>query len=100
VLSYSVVRGFCLLEEMVEWCKDCEEVARGGCLVAADISVKNLTVQTEGQRRARPNVTRHCVGEAPISRHLKIRPTTNDSLYYNRGDVHLKIYIQHQQQQN
>jgi hypothetical protein len=36
---------------------DCGEVARGGCLVAGNFSVKTSTVLTSGQRMARPNIT-------------------------------------------
>ena len=63
---------------------DCGEVARGGCVVAANISLVTSTVPTEGQRRARPNMTRRSnISVSPISHRLEIPPATNRALYYN-----------------
>jgi len=40
------------VEELAEGRTDCGEVARGGCLVAGEFSVKTSSVLKEGQRRS------------------------------------------------
>ena len=47
MLRYSAVSGFWLVEELAGGRTDCGEVARGGCLVAGEFSVKTSTVLTE-----------------------------------------------------
>jgi len=63
VLRYSAVHGFWWVEELADGLTDCGEVARGGCFVAGYFSVKTSTVLREGQRRARPNMTRRCISD-------------------------------------
>ena len=46
------MHGFWSVEELAEGRTDCGEVARGGCLVTGEFSVKTSTVLTEGQRRS------------------------------------------------
>jgi len=40
-----------------------------------------------GQRRARPNMTRRCISDWPLSHRLNIPPVTNRALYCN-GEKH------------
>jgi hypothetical protein len=51
------------VEELADGRTDCGEVARGGCLVAGDFSVKTSTVLTSGQRMARPKITYRCIND-------------------------------------
>jgi len=99
VLRYSAVHGFWSVEELADRLTDCGEVASGGFLVACNVSVKISTVFKEGQRRARPNMTRRCISDSPLSHRLEIPPVTNLALYYNRNKRVLKLYIHIQQQQ-
>jgi len=43
---------FWFVELLAYGLTNCDEVARGGCLVAGNFSVKTSTVLTEGQRRS------------------------------------------------
>ena len=61
------MRGFWSVQELADRLTDCGEVARGGCFVAGYFSVTTSTVLTEGQRRARRNVTHRCVSDFPLS---------------------------------
>ena len=52
------MRGFWSVQELADRLTDCDEVARGGCFVAGYFSVTTSTVFEEGERSARPNMTR------------------------------------------
>ena len=52
MLRYSAVKGFWSVEDLSYGLTDCGEVARGGCLVPGNLSVKTSTLLTESQRRA------------------------------------------------
>jgi hypothetical protein len=45
------------LAELVDEPTRCDDVARGGCLFAWNVSVTRSTVLTEAERRTRPNMT-------------------------------------------
>ena len=78
------MHSFRSVEETQDGRTDCGDVASGGCLVAANISLVTSTVPTEGQRRARPNMTRRrSITNPPISHRLEIPPATNRALHYN-----------------
>jgi hypothetical protein len=76
VLSYSAVHGFWSVEEPVGGPTDCDEVLRGGCLVAGNLCLKISTVSMEELRRARSNVTCHCISDWPLSHRLKTPQVT------------------------
>ena len=91
MLRYSAVHGFWWVEELADGLTDCGKVARGGCFVACNFSVKTSSVLKEGQRRARPNMTHRCISDSHLSHRLNIPPVTNHALYYNRETRTFKI---------
>ena len=46
------MHGFWSVEELANGCTDFGEVARGGCLVAGNFSLRTSTTSTEGQKIA------------------------------------------------
>jgi len=75
-------------------------VASGGCLVAGYFSLKTSNIPSEGQRRSRPNMTRRCISEFPLSTFWKFHQSETVHCTIMRRYMHLKLYIQQQQEQN
>ena len=67
MLRYSAVHGFWSVEELVEGRTDGGEVARGGCLVAGEFSVKTSSVLKEGQTEAKVYMTHRYISDFPLS---------------------------------
>jgi hypothetical protein len=85
------VHGFWSVQELADRLTDCGEVARGGCFVAGYFSVTTSNIPSEGQRRARPSMTRRCISDSPLSHRFNFPPVTNRALYYNGETPALKI---------
>lgn len=76
MLRCSAVHGFWSVEELADGPTDCGEVVMGGCLVAGKFCLKISTVPMEELKRARSNMTCHCISDSPLSHCLKIPPFT------------------------